>query len=146
MKEAIKSAVVEEDRSRNFMIFGKEEKVNEDVSQTISEILEDVKEKPRVIECRRVGTVEPGKHRPIKVKLSSSDAVSHVLRKAKDLKSSEQNRSTFLCPDRNKEERDAHKKLVGQMKTKMKKEPEMYHYIKRGLIISVKKSVNNDTT
>ena len=56
LKEAVKSAVDEEDRSRNIMIFGKEENENEDLAQTISEIFEDMKEKPRVMECRRVGT------------------------------------------------------------------------------------------
>ena len=70
LKEAVKSAVVEEDRSRNIMIFGKEEKENEDLCKTISEILEDVNEKPRLIEFRRVGSAKPGKSRPIKVKLS----------------------------------------------------------------------------
>ena len=142
LKEAVKSAVIEEDSSRNFMIFGKEERANEDLFQTISEILEDVKEKPRVIECSRVGGLKPGKSRPIKVKLYSSDAVSHVLRKAKHLKSSEQNRSTFICPDRTKEERETHKNLVVKMKMKMKNEPKLYHYIKGGLIISVKKTAN----
>lgn len=136
LKEAVKSAVVEEDRSRNIMIFGKEEKSDEDLSQTISKIFEDVKEKPGLIEFRRIGIAKPGKPRPIKVKLSSSDAVFHVLRKAKDLKSSDTNRSTYIGPDRTKEEREAHKHLVGQLKTKIKKESEMYHYIKGGRIIS----------
>ena len=119
--------------------------IDEDLSETITDILRDVNEKPLVIECRRVGTVNDGKSRPIKVKLSSSDAVSHVLRKAKDLKTSERHRFTFICPDRSAEERKAHKTLVEQMKLKMKRQPELYHYIRRGLIISVKKTANGTT-
>ena len=145
LQEAVKSVVAEEDRSQNVMIFGKEEKKNEDLCQIVSEILEDVNEKPRVIECRRVGTVTSGKPRPIKCKLSSSDAVYHVLRKSKDLKSSERNRRTFLSPDRTIAERHTHNALVQQMKEKMKMDPEMYHYIKGGLIFSVKKSANGTT-
>ena len=146
LKEAVKSAVIEDDRSRNFMIFGKEERANEDLSETIADILRDVNEKPRVIECRRVGTVNAGKSRPIKVKLSSSDAVSHVLRKARDLKTSERHRSTFISPDRSAEERKVYKTLVEQMKLKMKSEPELYHYIRGGRIISVKKTANGTTS
>ena len=66
------------------MIFGKEENENEDLCKTISEILEDVNEKPRLIEFRRVGSAKPGKSRPIKVKLSSSDAAMHALQESQD--------------------------------------------------------------
>ncbi len=80
LKEVVKSAVVDEDRSRNFMIFNKEEAVNEDTGQVVRDILKDMTEEPMVVECRRIGiTGQHGKPRPIKVKLSSADAVSHVL-------------------------------------------------------------------
>ena len=140
LKEAVKSAVVEEDKSKNFMIFGKSEVANEDVADVVAEVLQDMNEKPRLIECRRIGTAEVGKSRPIKVKLASSDAVASVLRTAKDLKNSSRNKTTFVGPDRSKEERLAHKKLVEHMKQKMKDEPGMYHYIRRGIITSVMKS------
>ena len=57
--------------------------------------------------------------------------------KAKLLKSSEGNGSTYIVADRNQEERDAAKKLVDQMKVKMRQEPESYHFIKDGQIKSV---------
>ena len=146
LKEAVKSAVSEEDRTRNIMIFGKEDVVNEDLSQTVSEIFEDLGEKPHTIEFRRVGTARTGKCRPIKVKLSSAEAVAHVLRRARALKSSEKHRSTYLVADRNQEERDFFKKLVDQMKLKIKREPEMYHFIKGGQITSVRRSGNGSHT
>ena len=142
LKEAVKSAVVEEDRSRNIMIFGKEEKENEDLCKTISEILEDMNEKPQLIEFRRVGSAKPAKSRPIKVKLSSSDAAMHVLRKARILKSSDKNRFTFIGPDRTEEEREAHKNLVGQLKLKIKEESGLYHYIRGGRILSTAKKAS----
>jgi hypothetical protein len=143
IKEAVKSAVVEEDKSRNVLIFGKSEVTNEDVAATVAELLLDIDEKPRLVECRRIGARESaseGKPRPIKVKLSSSDAVSSVLRNASALKNSATNKSTFLAPDRTLEERTAHKKLVEHMKRKMDEDSGSYHYIRRGLIMSVKKS------
>lgn len=140
LKEAVKSAVVEEDKSKNFMIFGKSEVANEDVADVVAEVLQDMNEKPRLIECRRIGPAGVGKSRPIKVKLASSDAVASVLRTAKDLKNSSRNKTTYVGPDRSKEERLAHKKLVEHMKQKMRDEPDMYHYIRRGIITSVRKS------
>jgi hypothetical protein len=143
IKEAVKSAVIEEDKSRNLLIFGKPEVDNEDVAATVSEILLDTGEKPHLVECRRIGA--PGadgqdKRRPIKVKLSSSDAVLSILRNASALKNSTANKLTFLGPDRTTDERLAHKKLVEFMRRKMEDEPESYHYIRGGLIRSVKKS------
>ena len=145
LKEAIRSVVVEEDRSRNVVIFNKEEHAAEDVSQIVSSVLEDINEKPRIIECRRIGKPHHGKPRPIKVKLTSSDAVAHILRKAKDLKSSGENKSTFIGPDRTAEERKENRALVEQLKEKIKAEPGLYHFIRRGHIFSIEKNANEST-
>ena len=146
LKEAVRSAVVEEDRSRNFVIFNKEERAAEDVSQIVSSVLEDISEKPRIIECRRIGKPRHGKSRPIKVKLTSSDAVAYILRKAKDLKSSEENKATFIGPDRTAEERKENRALVEQLKEKIKVEPGLYHFIRRGHIFSIEKNATASTT
>jgi hypothetical protein len=139
IKEAVKSAVEEDDRSRNILIFGKKEEDNETVSDTVTTVFEDLNEKPRVIECRRLGTISQGKCRPIKVKLSSSEAVLHILRNAKTLKTSSSNSNTYLAQDRTKEERAQHKDLVEMVKAKMDSEPGMYHFIRGGAVVSVKK-------
>ena len=139
LKEAVKAAVAEEDKSKNLMIFGKCEEQNEDVAETVAEILQDMNEKPRVVECIRVGTSRIGNPRPIKVKLCSADAVSNILRSAKHLKNSGNNTNTFIAPDRTREERAAHKKLVERMKEMVSEEPDKYHYIRRGAIRSANK-------
>ena len=144
LKDAVRSAVEEEDRSRNFVIFTKNEEVDEDIAQAVAGVLEDMNERPRVIECRRIGKIQHGKARPIKVKLTSSDVVSHILRRAKVLKTSEQNRTTFIGPDRTPEEREVHRTLVVQLKETMKTDTERYHFIRGGKIVSVKKTA--DTT
>lgn len=143
LKEAVKSVVSEDDRSRNIIIFGKEDVENEDLSQTVAAIFEDLGEKPRTVESRRIGASRPGKCRPIKVKLSTSDAVAHVLRRARVLKASEKNSSTYIAPDRNQEERQALKKLVDRMREKWDKDPENYHFIGAGQIASVKRRTGN---
>ena len=139
LKSVAKQVVIEEELSRNLMIFGKAEVAGEDVTETVTEVLHEMNEKPRLVECMRVGTIAEGKSRPIKVKLSSSDAVFNILRNAKKLKNSVSNCATFIGPDRSKEEQAAHKKFVDKMKTMMRDEPDKYHYIRKGGITSVKK-------
>ena len=115
-----------------------------DVAETVSEILLDINEKPRVVECIRIGTSRVGSVRPIKVKLFSADAVSSVLRSAKHLKNSDRNKNTFIAPDRTQTEQAAHKKLVERMKAMMTEEPDKYHYIRRGAIRSVHNSADDN--
>ena len=143
LKEAVKSAVAEEDNAKNVMIFGKKEEENEDIAATVAEILQDTKQKPRVVECIRVGTPRVGKPRPIKVKLFSADAASSILHSAKNLKSSDTNKHTYIAPDRTQEERTAHRKLVEKMKEMIRDDTDSYHYILNGAIRSVKKSVEH---
>ena len=142
LKEAVKSAVAEEDKAKNVIVFGKNEEENEDVAVIVAEILHDTNQKPRVVECMRVGIFSAGKPRPIKVKLCSADAASSILRSAKDLKSSDRNKGTYIAPDRTPEERAAHKKLVEKMKEMMRTDPGNYHYIRKGAVRSVTKSVS----
>jgi hypothetical protein len=139
LKEAVKAAVGDEDRSHNIMVFGKPEVESEDVPSTVTDILADLGEKPRLVECRRIGAAKIGTCRPIKVKLTSSDAVAYVLKKAGTLKSTSSNRETYITADRNEEERSFHKKLVERMKLKIKEEPDMYHRIRDGVISSVRR-------
>lgn len=140
LRDAVKSAIEEDDRSRNFVIFNKHDEAGENTEQAVADVLEDMNERPRVIECRRLGKFQHGKARPIKVKLTSSDAVSHILRRAKVLKTSERSKKTFIGPDRTPEERDVHRALVMQLKDKMKTDTTHYHFIRGGSIASVEKT------
>ena len=79
------------------------------------------------------------KTRPIRVKLYSTGALSSILRNAKDLKNSRNNKKTFLGPDRTLEERETHKQLVGEMKELIRNDPEKYYYIRGGTIVSSKR-------
>lgn len=140
LKKALRSAVDEEDRSRNLMIFGKEEGEDEEIAHTVAAVLEDLNEKPHVLESRRIGDLQDGQRRPIKIKLTSSDAVFQILRKARSLKSSANNKSTYIVRDRTKAERETHKNLVDQVKQKMKSQPHLYHYIRGEVVFSVKRN------
>ncbi len=132
--------MIEEDRSRNIMVFGLQEDSNEDLAAKASDMLYQLGEKPRIKECSRVGqSTGKGSHRPVKLTMSSSDVVNQVLRKSKELKQLTGFKAVFIAPDRSIEARKIHKTLVGQMKEKNKSEPGLYHFIKNGKVCSEKK-------
>ena len=83
-----------------------------------------------------------GKVRPIKVTVASPEIVNQVLSSASKLKKgSEDWRSVYLAPDRSKDERLAHQKLVKELKEKIANEPDdKYHYIRDGKILTIDKT------
>ena len=136
VKQAVKVAVQEEDRTRSLMMFGVKEEKEEEIEQTVLEIMATVDEKPRLAECCRLGGKEEGKVRPIKVTLYSADTVQRVLRKGSRLKKSENHREVFLAADRSEEERTARRELVVLLKQKREAEPKKLHFIRNNEIIS----------
>ena len=137
--EAVKSAVGEEDRARNFMVYGAEEETEEldswDDGQWLKGIFQQIEITPDVAEHYRVGTVKAGSNRPIKVKLRRPDTVMEVLVRAKKLKGNQDFGSIYIAPDRTFEEREAHKQLIDEMKKRRAEEPGMHFYIKRGKVL-----------
>ena len=95
VKQAVKVAVQEEDRTRSLMMFGVKEETEEELEQSVLGILATVDEKPRLEECCRLGGKVEGKVRPVKVTLYSADTVQRVLRKEGRLKKSENHREVF---------------------------------------------------
>ena len=141
LKEAVKSAVGEEDRSRNFLVYGVEEKEGEE-QKLLTDIFRQIEVQPEVVEQYRIGTGKAGSNRPIKVKLRRPDAVREVLTGAKKLKGHTKLGCIFISPDRALEERAAHKQLIGEMKRSREKEPGMYFFIKRGTVCRVERTNN----
>ena len=146
LKNIVKTVAEEEDRSKNIVVFGLKEESDEDLGAIVSDLLECTGEKPRVNECRRLGVkADSTTTRPIKVKLNSSDTVNQILRNSGKLKRSDRFQSVYISPDRTKEEQASHKKLVGEMKEKMKTDPSNYHYIRDKTVISVARTPRNKT-
>ena len=103
-------AVIEEDRSQNFLVYGVEENADDD--QILKDVLQQIDAKPEVVEHYRIGMLKERRNRPIKVRLKRQGAVGDVLRNAKKLKEDEKLASIFISPDRSEEERLAHKQLI----------------------------------
>ena len=136
VKKAVKSAVAEDDRSRNVMMFGVTEEGGEILESKVLDILEQVDEKPRVAECRRMGEAKSEVVRPIKVVFYSADTAQRVLRKSGRLKKTENHHAVFLSADRTIEERATRRQLVEQLKQKRKQDPELYYFVRNDKICS----------
>ena len=138
VKLAVKSAIREDDRSKNVMIFGLAETENEQISNKVADLFDEIGENTRV-SASRVGVKKSGStpgHRPVKCTLTSSTAVHQILLKSRQLKLLDTYKSVFICPDRTPEERAARRALVAELKAANTKQPNHRHYIKRGKVHS----------
>ena len=144
IKMAVKSAITEEDRSKNFIIFGAEEKLlceeqdmnEQDLVNDIFGFMKDL-EKPAVTKCERVGIKNStSARRPIKVTLRDREAVHQVLRRAKVLRTIDvagynfRYSDLYLSPDRSQDERIVRQKLVQEMKERIKKDSRKRYHIR----------------
>ena len=138
IEAAVRKVSDKDDRSKNVIIYGVEEKDNEVLKEKIETVLEDVGERPLMRDCCRVGIKKTAAKtpRPIKFSLSNSDHVNQVLRSARQLHSKEGYRSVYICPDRTVEERRAHKKLLDLLKEKRTAEPDRTHFIRNNKVLS----------
>ena len=78
IKSVAKQIVVEEELSRNVIVFGLCEVESEDICAKVTEVFESLGEKPRV-EASRLGKKSGSATRPVKVTLSSSTIVQQIL-------------------------------------------------------------------
>ena len=134
LKSVAKQVVIEEELSRNIMVFGLSEEENEDICDRVGKVFEELDEKPR-FEARRLGKEAKSTPRAVKVTLSSATTVQQILGKSRKLRDSQYN-AVYLAPDRTAEQRAEHRQLVLQLKKKGNDEPGRRHYIKGGLIFS----------
>ncbi|KAL5254356.1 hypothetical protein ACHWQZ_G013964 [Mnemiopsis leidyi] len=136
LKTVVKTVVAEEDRSRNLLVFGLPDEEGEELEARISEVLEEVGQKPKV-EVQRLGKKKTSTTtRPVKVRLSSSLIVHKILANARKLRLSAKFKTVFLSPDRTFEQREVRKELITNMKAKAIAEPDKKFYIKEGQIFS----------
>ena len=144
LKKVVQDAIVDDDRHKNFIVFGLQEEVGECLQEKITEVLQELGEKPRADATRfgRGSENSRGKQmpRPVKVTVASSTTVRQILSKSKNLRNVDKFKSVYISPDRSSEERVTQKKLVSEVKKKMNEQPGLYHYIRGGAVCSTERS------
>ena len=126
--DVVKLVAEKEERGRNVVMFGFAEEQTEQLESRVEEILQRIGQKPRIVECCRLGRVKDGAVRPVKVTFSS-------LRNAKQLRNAEGCRKIFICPDRTVEQRRTQKELVVKLKKLRTENPGTNYSIKGGQVV-----------
>ena len=137
LQSVVKHVVEEEDRSRNVVVFGLTEENESELIDTVGEVFQNIAQKPKIVEACRIGrksNSSAAANRPVKVKLSSSIVVDHLVANAKNLRSVTKFRTVFVYPDRSPEQRKIQRDLVKEMKERAAKETDKQFFIKGGQI------------
>ena len=140
LQAAVRKVVEKTERSQNVIIYGLKEEPNELLQVKVEAVLAEVGEKPTVSDCCRIGTTRDDAIRPVKFSLRSQAHVTQVLKNARKLRTIEEFRSVYICPDRSSEERKAYKKLVEEVKQKRDTETDKVHFIRHNKVVSHSKN------
>ena len=134
--DAVKQVVEKECKGRNVIIYGAPETENQLLESQVENIFELVGQKPRIVDCCRLGRVGDGVRakRPVKVSLSNSAIVSDILRNCKMLRNDKEYRNIFICPDRTIEQRRTQKGLVENLKKLKIENPGARYRIRGGKV------------
>ena len=144
LKNVVKTAVQEGDRSKNVMMFGVPEGESEDLSLKVQEVFGVLGVKPSADVCRVGKTGNTARPRPVKVTLSCVTTARHVLVQARKLRDSDKLKTVFIRSDRTLEERAAHKLLIEEVKKKREEEPGKKHFIRGGIVLTEEKLAGSD--
>ena len=139
--DAVKLVVEKEQRAKNVVFYGVNEAQDQPLEPRVQEILNHLGQKPRIVECCRLGKVRDGDTRPIRVTFSSSSIASEVLGNSKQLKNAEGCQRIFICPDRTIEQRRTHRELVIKLRQKRTEDPGAIYGIRGGQVVKYKSSV-----
>ena len=128
LKNVVKDAIDEEDRSKNLIVFGLAEENLEDLNGKVGNLFAEFEEKPS-FEATRIGRIEEEKVRPVKVTLRNSSTVFRFLGEAKKLKTSAAYSKVYISPDRSRKEQERHRQLVIERRQLAKNDPDRYYFI-----------------
>jgi len=133
LKKVVQKVVSKEDRSRNVIVFGLNETDEEDLTERVNELFQQIELKPR-FEAVRFGRKLVEKTRPVRISLANSSIVHQILSKSKELRLSQQYKTVFIAPDRSSEEQARNHQLVLELKQKSREDLNKRYYIRSGII------------
>ena len=147
VKEAVRAVNNEEERSRNFIIYGLEEIADEE-EEDLPAIVCGVYDRTGfscpagTTDIYRLGKKTADKARPIKVEMETPGDVQFMLKNAYKLRADEHFKLVYLAPDRTKEERKAHGKLINEMKELIKQDSSKHYFIRDNKVKSADKTLS----
>ncbi len=134
-ERVVKKVQQSEDRARNVIIYGLAEEAGENLPTKVSEVLQNLQEKPVFSIPLRIGNSTGATNRPVKISFTSSMMVSEVLKKSKLLRNHSAFKTVFIAPDRTKEERTVRRKLVDELRTMRSKHSDSKFVIRNNRVV-----------
>ena len=129
-------AINEQDRERCVVMFNVKEREITDLNEhhdgeLAYKIMQraGLPEQDGTFNCERIGAPDSSRCRPLKMSFSSKFTAFDLLLKSKNLKDDDRYSNVFIVPDRSREERAEHKKLVEQLRAKRIENPDKKFYI-----------------
>ena len=146
LQQVVKAVVAEEDRSHKLILFGLLEQSSENLERTVGAVLLEIGEKPRIV-AERIGRPSDNRvtrssakdhrgARPVLVTLQNGYTAGKILSRAKELKNSDRFQNVYISPDRTADQRNHQRKLVLELKERMKNDETRRHYITGGRVVS----------
>ena len=121
-------------REKNMVVFGLPETTDRVAKTTLDELFEELKEKPKVTTMKRIGERNEKRPRPLLVSLEKRATLLALLRKARNLKDSEQFSAVYLSPDLTPSELKEQKALRSTLKRIRSEDPDGCYFIRNNLI------------
>ena len=158
VKQALESVNEEERRAKKVMVYGVNEDLMSyaaeeeqevaaeggevlglmDVVRHICDVV-DVEFPHKTAEVYRVGKEEAGKTRPVRIEFPDTESAQLLLQSAAKLKNTDMYSKVYIAPDRTKEQRLEHSKLVRKMKDMIAADSTKHYYIRNKQICSTDK-------
>ena len=130
-----KQSADESEKQQNLMIFGLSELEEESgLEAAVTNILEEIGQKPPLTSCTRVGVRTEGRTRPVRATVASREILTNILRKARELRKSTTYSRVYLAPDRTLEERLERRKTLETIQRLRKNNPNRQYIMRSGVI------------
>ena len=134
VKNAVQNATNKHDRNKNLVLFGLTETDDEDLIVKVEDLLLEIGDQPKLKAVYRFGKVSINHPRPVRISFDTSAEVHEILKCKKWLKRSLKFRRVFITIDRTPEQQKEHKKLVAELRDKLKDTCGKKFYIMAGKV------------
>eukprot|EP00116_Pleurobrachia_bachei_P006324 sb/3466586/ len=121
-------------REKNLVIFGLPETTENADRANLEELFDELKEKPKVANMKRIGERNENRPRPLLVSLEKRATLLELLKKARQLKESNKHSTVYLSPDLNPSQLKERKALLATLKRVRTDDPGGNYYIKNNVI------------
>ena len=128
------TVVAQANREKNLVIFGLPETTENDARANLDELFEELNEKPKVANMKRIGEKNEERPRPLLVSLENRATLLALLKKARQLKESKKHSTVYLSPDLNPSQLKERKALLATLKRVRTDDPGGNYYIRNNVI------------